>query len=215
MQVTYNPAVFNVGTISQAKSIILTPEESTTEERWRIETPYVCDLIAKSIDIPPNSFVLDYGCGIGRIAKELIARHGCRVIGVDISPSMRALSVVYVESDRFAACAPEMLMAMTEHGFRFKAAISIWVLQHCLHPSEDVARLRSALGPSGGLFVLNDKIRRVPTVEAGWVDDSIDVRALLMQNFDLTKEGPLERDKTTESLMQSSYWGAFSTRHAD
>src|SRR5215469_1787914 len=205
MQVTYNPAVFNVSTISQAMSIILTPEESTTEERWRLETPYVCDLIAKSVDIAPNSFVLDYGCGIGRIAKELIARHGCRVIGVDISPSMRALSVIYVESDRFAACAPEMLVAMTERGFRFDAAVSIWVLQHCLHPGDDVARLRSALGPSGGLFVLNDKIRRIPTVEAGWVDDSIDVRALLMQNFDLRQEGPLERDKTTENLVQSSF----------
>src|SRR5215470_15608513 len=125
MQVTYNPAVFNVSTISQAMSIILTPEESTTEERWRLETPYVCDLIAKSVDIAPNSFVLDYGCGIGRIAKELIARHGCRVIGVDISPSMRALAPIYVASDRFFACTSAMLDGLIERGIAFDAAISI------------------------------------------------------------------------------------------
>ncbi|HUI97616.1 MAG TPA: class I SAM-dependent methyltransferase [Xanthobacteraceae bacterium] len=215
MKVTYNPAVFNANDISHAMAIILTPEDSTTEERWQTETPYVCDLIAKSLKITPSSFVLDYGCGIGRIAKELIVRHGCRVIGVDISPNMRALSVMYVQSDRFAVCTPEMLTAMTERGFRFDVAISIWVLQHCLSPADDVARLRSALDPAGSLFVLNDKLRCVPTVEVGWVDDSIDVRAVLMQNFDLRQEGRLDPGRTTEDVTESSYWGAFSVPHAD
>jgi cyclopropane fatty-acyl-phospholipid synthase-like methyltransferase len=215
MKVTYNPAVFDANDISQAMAIILTPEGSTTEERWQTETPYVCDLIAKSLEIGPSSFVLDYGCGLGRIAKELIVRHGCRVIGVDISPTMRALSVMYVQSDRFAACAPEMLTAMTERGFRFDVAISIWVLQHCLKPSDDIARLRSALAPAGSLFVLNDKLRCVPTVEVGWVNDTIDVRALLMQSFELRQEGRLDPGRTTESLTASSYWGVFGMPHAD
>jgi cyclopropane fatty-acyl-phospholipid synthase-like methyltransferase len=214
MQVTYNPAVFNVNNISEAMRIILTPEGSTTEERWQTETPHVCDLIAKSIEITPSSFVLDYGCGIGRIAKELIARHGCHVIGVDISASMRALSVIYVESDRFAACTPEMLAAMTERGFTFDVALSIWVLQHCLNPVHDISRLRSALGPAGQLFVLNNTHRCVPTLQAGWVDDSIDIKALLMDNFDLRQEGQLDPDKTTESLMPNTYWASFGMHRA-
>ena len=113
MAPTYNPDVFNVRDIPQAMRIILTPEDSTTEARWQIETPHVCDLIAQAVDIKPDSFVLDYGCGIGRIAKELIARHGCHVVGVDISPAMRVLSVVYVQSNLFASCTPMMLAAMS------------------------------------------------------------------------------------------------------
>ena len=39
----------------------------------------------------PIENVLDYGCGIGRIAKELILKTSCKVIGVDISESMRKM----------------------------------------------------------------------------------------------------------------------------
>jgi hypothetical protein len=108
-----------------------------------------------------------------------------------------------------------MLTAMTERGFRFDVAISIWVLQHCLKPSDDIARLRAALAPAGSLFVLNDKLRCVPTVEVGWVNDTIDVRALLMQSFELRQEGRLDPGRTTESLTASSYWGVFRMPHAD
>jgi SAM-dependent methyltransferase len=93
MALTYNPEIFSVPNLSQAKNIILTAESSTTEERWKTETPMLAALIAAHNKIGPDTVMLDYGCGIGRMAKELIARHGCRVIGVDISPSMRALSI--------------------------------------------------------------------------------------------------------------------------
>lgn len=212
MTLTYNPLVFNVKDISQAMEIILTAEDTTTADRWRIETPHVCDLIARSIDIKPQSFVLDYGCGIGRIAKELIARHGCHVVGVDISPGMRALSVIYVESDRFSACTPAMLAAMSERGWSFDVAVSIWVLQHCPSPVHDIARLRAALAPAGQLFVLNATKRCVPTLEAGWVDDGLDVKALLLNEFDLKTEGRLAPDKTTDHIMQNTYWTSLARR---
>src|SRR6185436_7844642 len=98
---TYNPGVFAVGSIEQAKSIILTPEDSTTEARWRTETGYLAELIASHLALDSASVVLDYGCGIGRIAKELIQRTKCTVLGVDISPNMRALAPQYVQSDLF------------------------------------------------------------------------------------------------------------------
>jgi hypothetical protein len=49
--VTYNPGVFSVNDIPSAMRIILTPEGVTTEDRWQIETPYVADLAAKTIEI--------------------------------------------------------------------------------------------------------------------------------------------------------------------
>ena len=150
MQLTYDPAVFNVDSISAAMQIILTPEDSTTEARWKTETPYLADLIGQQFDISPHSLLLDYGCGIGRMAKEVIVRHGCRVIGVDISPSMQALATKYVASDRFFACPPAMLDGLTERGVIFDGALSIWVLQHCQYPAEDVAPYVARCGRTGG-----------------------------------------------------------------
>jgi SAM-dependent methyltransferase len=152
MALTYNPEIFSVPDMSRAKNIILTAESSTTEERWKTETPMLAALIAAHNNkIGPDTVVLDYGCGIGRVAKELIAKHGCRVIGVDISPSMRALSIEYVNSDSFFACPPAMLKLLIDGGLRVDLAISIWVLQHCLSPGIDIGYLRDALKPGGRL----------------------------------------------------------------
>ena len=97
MLLTYNPDVFDVNDMAQAKRVILTAEEgSTTEERWQAETPYVADLIEASIEITDQTILVDYGCGVGRMAKELIIRRGCSIIGIDISRSMRSLATVYV-----------------------------------------------------------------------------------------------------------------------
>jgi cyclopropane fatty-acyl-phospholipid synthase-like methyltransferase len=45
------------------------------------------DFLIRECGIPPGSAVLDIGCGTGRHAVEL-ARRGCDVTGVDISPGM-------------------------------------------------------------------------------------------------------------------------------
>lgn len=212
MMATYNPTVFKVNDLAAAMQIILTPEDSSTEARWKSETPYLADLIGRWLEITPQSVLLDYGCGIGRIAKELIARHGCRVIGVDISPSMRALAPVYVESDRFFACAPAMLDGLIERGVIFDGALSIWVLQHCVTPAEDIARIRRALRPEGRLFVLNNVNRAVPTLERGWLNDRIDLRAELAREFALLGEGAPAREHTTPAVAQGSFWAAFRRR---
>lgn len=211
MQATYNPSVFDVSTMAQAMGIILTPEGSTTADRWEIETPYLADLIAQSMPAPidADSLVLDYGCGIGRLAHELIKRHGCRVIGVDISPSMRAHSVVYARSDRFLSCSHDMLDGLIARGIAFDAAISIWVLQHCAVPSQDIARIREALRPGGGFFVTNGKARCVPTAEQGWINDGLDIKAMLAAEFEQREVGQLAREKTTGILADVAFWGAY------
>src|SRR5262249_33707894 len=107
--VTYDPSIFDVTTLEDAMRIILTPEDSTTEQRWATETPYLTDLVSRCFELSPTSLVLDYGCGLGRMAKALIARHGCHVVGVDISRNMRSMAAAYVDSDRFFACPPAML----------------------------------------------------------------------------------------------------------
>lgn len=209
MSLTYNPDVFAVNDISSAMQIILTAEDSSTEVRWKTETPYLAGLIGQWLDITPHSVLLDYGCGIGRMAKELITRHGCRVIGVDISASMRVLAPAYVASERFFACTPTMLDMLIERGMTFDGTLSIWVLQHCHAPSDDIARIRRGLRPDGRLFVLNNINRAVPTREQGWVNDGIDLRAQLDREFAPLGDGTPVLEHTSQSVVQGAFWAAY------
>jgi hypothetical protein len=143
------------------------------------------------------------------MAKDLIVRHGCRVIGVDISPNMRALSVEYVNSDNFFACPPAMLKVLIDGGLRVDLAISIWVLQHCLTPAADIGYLRDALKLGGGLFVVNNVHRAVPTKEACWASDGIDIKGTLAKVFSLQSEQTLVSPDVPTTLSGVSFWAAF------
>jgi 2-polyprenyl-3-methyl-5-hydroxy-6-metoxy-1,4-benzoquinol methylase len=213
MGATYNPAIFDVPNLEWAKDVILTVEAGvSTEDRWATETPYVADLIGEALRPTQESLILDYGCGVGRLARELIHRHGCTVIGVDISASMRRLSADYVDSDRFMACAPATLGALTGAGLRFDGAISIWVLQHCLEPDSDLAAIHAALKPRGGLFLVNNSFRVVPTVEHDWVNDGVDVEALIAERFTRKARGALSADHVAENLARNAFWAAYEAR---
>jgi SAM-dependent methyltransferase len=193
----YDASVFDVADIDAAKRIILTPENSTTQERWAIETPYMTKLIAEHVAIDRETVLLDYGCGIGRMAKALIEHARCKVVGADFSQSMRALAVPYVGSRRFSVCAPADLEKRPASA---TAAIAVWVLQHCERPEDDIGRIHRAMKPGALLFVA-DSIRRVipaiekqlftspPTVVRKWTADDVDVRQLLDRAFAPVTEG--------------------------
>jgi len=106
---TYDPTVFNVASERQAKDIILTPEAGMTpDERWEKETPDVFQRMVGFLEPPTDapSVILDWGCGIGRLAKPL-CEWGVHVVGVDISPDMRRLARYYVgDEERFRVVAP-------------------------------------------------------------------------------------------------------------
>jgi len=204
---TYSADVFNVTTIDEAKQIILTPDSQTgTAERWVRETPYLVSLVEQSVALHSESVVLDYGCGIGRLAKALIDKHGCHVVGVDISPSMRALAAAYVGSDRFLACAPAVLDWLP---VQFDASLAVWVLQHCMAVEGDVDRIHRTLRSNGTLFVVNDYRRLVPTREAAWADDGKDLLALLTEKFAAKLAcNPLDENLVGKPVAASSYWAS-------
>jgi len=207
---TYNPEIFTVGDIAHAKAIILTDEDGVDSgTRWEIETPYLAELIGQEIAPKPDQLVIDYGCGIGRLSREMIERFGCSVIGVDISANMRSLAASYVGSDRFFSCAPEMLDRLITQGVRADAAISVWVLQHCFAPAEDVERLRSALVHSGRLLIVNNRARAVPTVEANWVHDGIDIQEVLGARFKPQNLGTLDATRVTQTVTDFSFFGTY------
>lgn len=202
---TYRPDIFDVKDVESAKRIILTPEVGTsTQERWEDETPYLANEMGQALGLNGTSCVIDYGCGIGRIAKQLIERYGCAVVGVDISTSMRQLAPGYVGSTRFAACAPEMLDQMVAQGFRATHACACWVIQHCALPEIDLARIDSALASGGRLFVLNNNHRCVPT-DQGWANDGLSIEALLTEKFDKVAKGRLPEVITTAEIANASF----------
>jgi SAM-dependent methyltransferase len=207
--VQYRAEVFDVRDLDEAKSIILTPEEgATTDERWEKETPYLVGEIRRRLAPTADSVILDYGCGIGRIARELIRDSGCTVIGVDISFRMRCFAQAYVQSENFVVCSISGLDRLIQRGLRVDHAYAVWVIQHCADPSEDITRLAHATQVGGLLYVANTHHRCLPT-NVGWVDDGQDVTALISSRYDPLGTTPFPEGVVTDELRRiaaSSLW---------
>jgi SAM-dependent methyltransferase len=199
----YTPEFFDVGSISEAKNVILGPEENATvEQRWQRETPYLVDLIRQHLSITDESVLLDYGCGVGRLSRELIQQTGCRAIGVDQSVNMRALSANYVNSPNFYSCDASMLLPGS-----VDFALSVWVLQHCVEPYKNIEHIHTAMRPGGVLFVIEDK-RLIPT-NKGWITDEKDNFAFLREKFVQVDTIRLSNEKVGKDLAPRSRCGIF------
>lgn len=189
-RVTYNPSFFDVGTLEEAKGVILGPEKhETVDQRWERETPYLGSLMEQYLGLSQKSLILDYGCGVGRLSKEMIKRTNCRAVGVDFQPNMRAFAANYVDDPRFMSCDAAMLSVFKPESF--DAAIAVWVLQHCLRPAENLHHIVSSLRTGGRLFVVND-LRLIPTKEVGWIRDGIDIKVMLNESLKNVINIPLD-----------------------
>lgn len=209
----YDPTVFNVPDEASAKRIILTPEAGMTpEERWERETPDIMARIARAImpglqeddplDLTGQRF-LDWGCGIGRIAKPL-CQAGALVTGADISDSMRRLAGRYVASTDFEAVHPVEL-ALEEAG-SFDFCVAIWSLQHSARLDQDIGQIHRLLQPGGKLVLVNMRTRALPMMGAGWVDDGRDILAALTQRgFTQVEIEPLP----PPLYQPGAFWGVF------
>jgi SAM-dependent methyltransferase len=211
MRVTYNPLVFEQRTTEAARAIIVTPEgDRSTDDRWEQETPYVAGLIGEKLALKPGELVLDYGCGIGRISKALIERFDVRVLGVDISQNMRGLAPGYVGSQSFSVVSKELFRDMVQKGLRLDAAISVWVIQHCVAPQEDIGLIRDGVRSGGRVFVLNNFERAVPTLEASWVNDGISVRDLLNDSFTPVQSALPDPRHVGSWLSERAFWAFYT-----
>jgi SAM-dependent methyltransferase len=193
-QFIYTPERFDQKDLAQAKQIILTVPPEILDDFWRRATIATADLIIEGIKPTASSVLLDFGCGIGRVAKELIGRVGCRVVGVDISTAMRKHALRYVASDRFSVMSSEEFNRRARNKAKiFTGAYSIIVLQHVLEPRHELQRIAKLCKAGAPFFIYNCVNRCLPT-NKGWTDDGQDVGQLTAQLFDFEREFAVPHD---------------------
>lgn len=184
----YDPRIFLTDTEQEARAIILMPEAGlSSEERWERETAW----LMPQLDFRDARLVIDYGCGIGRIARELPVP----VLGVDISPTMQQMALRYVARSGFGVVYPDMLLSLVDCGLRFDGAVAVWSLQHVLDLGDAVRLLARSMIPGAPLYTVNRDHRCVPVSigdEFGWVSDGLDLDlALADAGFGLSTRAPM------------------------
>lgn len=160
---------FEVPDEAAARRIILTGPA----DRWTPETKWTLDLI--KAELGPSYPLLDYGCGIGRLAGPLA--EGGPVVGADTSVSMRHLGGLSRPKVTFVA--PFELKNMRP----CCSAISVFCLQHASPLTDAINILYEAIQKGAKLLVINELKRFVPTLNGSWGDDGLDVWAQLEARF--------------------------------
>jgi SAM-dependent methyltransferase len=205
----YDPACYlNVGSVDEAIDVILCPTEGmTSKQRWNDETRALMRLMERYI--VPESMVLDYGCGIGRLAKPLIESLRCTVVGVDISRAMRVLAIQFVDNPMFCALDPRMFDKCLGN-CSFDAAIAVWALQHCIDLTDVIGRLEAGLARDGKLIVVNAKYRCIPVENNEWVDDGHDVdRMIIESGFSVIDRGRLDESIAPGWMQTDIFWAVY------
>lgn len=173
------------------------------KERWEKETPAFARAILRHL--PADSYtVLDYGCGVGRIAKEVLKQSPkITVIGLDASTDELALAKKYVGDSRFIPVTPEALDQKAD------LVYCIYVLQHvpAIELRHAIERMHHFLKPGGKLVYCSSDYRMAINAGGGFTDDrhlGVDIRKELSRlfeevepMFDLKTESKLIKDLIT------------------
>ncbi len=178
---SYLEEVFYPASLNAAKDTVLSPTAGDPDKFER-ETTFLVSFIKTQGLVSKETRVLDFGCGMGRVAKALIDSAGCVVVGTDISHAMRRFAKEYVSDARFSV---EEFPTDT----KFDVALVAFVLQHVQFPDIEVERLQEAVRLGGILVLLDEHKRLVPNgLDAEgyvvWSDDGININTLLERYFE-------------------------------
>lgn len=205
-QPIYSPSIFDQVNIEVAKEVVLSPENGvSTQTRWDSETPWLLNLISKHIK--PNGLIVDYGCGVGRLAGPLV-NHGYPVIGVDISSAMRQHATSLIANERFVAMTPAMLDQLVGIGVKADCVLAVWILQHCPDLEIEVERIYKCLNKGGIVGIADMRHRAIPTNQ-GWINDGKSVKDALTRCLTLIQQYPYNPPNAPKSLRDNAYVAFF------
>ncbi len=171
-------------------------------ERYAQETPLfarkIVELIPANTVLP--AYILDYGCGVGRIAKEILKeREGIEIVGVDASEEMRELARKNVNDAAFAPASPQAI----DKEKVYDAAYLVYVLQHvpAIEIREILQRIHYSLKDHACLFYCSSDYRMAIRYDGkGFFDDrflGVDLQEELSRYFDLV--GPAFTDEELDA----------------
>lgn len=205
----YLPSVFDQSELNDAKNIVLTPEDNVSvETRWATETPWLLSYALRHIN--PPSLIVDYGCGVGRMAGAMV-QHGFSVVGVDTSFTMRQHAINEVSNDHFTPVGPSMFEDLVNSGLLADAALSIWVLQHCYNLESEIERIHRGLKKDGILMLVDMNFRAIPT-DQGWVDDGQNVKEYVSKKFTLIQQYPFNLPEAPDNLKKNAFVAFYRKR---
>lgn len=170
----YVKEVFDVYSLEQAKHVVLT-SEIDKPNKFEYETQYLINNLKLELDIKENTKILDYGCGMGRVSRELVNQFNCDVIGLDISDSMLRMADLYVlNPSRFKTCHEYNELESID------VILAILVLQHAEDPATAIKNIVDTLKVGGYFVLLNENTRYVPNGIDNenyviWENDNFDV----------------------------------------
>src|SRR5947208_6221503 len=115
------------------------------DPRWR-------RFLVSRVEAGPGDTVLDVATGTGAVARELIRRKGCRVVGVDVTPEMLA------EARRRLGPEVELVEARAERlpfpDASFDGLTFTYLLRYVDDPAETLRELARVVRPGGTVAML-------------------------------------------------------------
>lgn len=158
--------------------------------RWEVETPLFAKEILKHAKPEPGFTILDYGCGCGRLSKEILAQdHSVTVIGLDVSKDELKLAEKYIANSRFIPVLPHELNQKVD------LVYCVYCLQHApaIEIREILQRIHYFLKPGGKFIYCSSDYRMAIRFDGGgFFDDrflGVNLREEISRFF--TEEGDL------------------------
>jgi SAM-dependent methyltransferase len=181
---SYIKEVFEPTTIQHAMHICLTSDPENPN-KFLEETSFFVKAISEYNIINPDTKVLDFGCGMGRISRGFVEYFKCDVIGLDTNENMLKFANIFVGN-------PKKFSTVSEYKEKetIDVAVACFVLQHVEDPDKEMQTIYDSLKPRGHLILLNEDIRYVPNdIDKDnfiiWKDDEYNIFSALDKKFDL------------------------------
>jgi ADP-heptose:LPS heptosyltransferase/ubiquinone/menaquinone biosynthesis C-methylase UbiE len=176
-------------------------------ERWEKETPVFAKQILSHLQTNPGTVILDYGCGVGRLSKEILFQdQNVTVIGLDASEHQLKIATEYVNDSRFIPILPHQLKQKVD------LVYCVYCLQHvpAVELRDVLYRIYTFLKP-GGIFIYcsSDYRMAIRYDGGGFFDDrflGVNIREEISRLF--TAQGDLfDRSTTLEPVVEKMVWG--------